>query len=352
MEENVNESGVRFEVTGALGIVTLDRPRALNALTHDMVLAIAERLDVWADDAAVERVLLEGAGDRAFCAGGDVVAVRADALAGGTASRDFWRDEYTLNARIARYPKPIIALMDGLVLGGGVGLAGHASHRVVTENAKVGMPETTIGFVPDVGGTWLLARAPGELGTLLALTAVPVGPGDAIQLGLADWFVPRTRLAELRAALAETSPEAAIASVSSEPPRAELAKDREWIDECFAADDVAGIVDALRTADRADTLEALSAQSPSALVLTLASLRRARTLPTLEAALEQEFRVSMHCLALPDLVEGIRAQLVDKDRSPRWDPARLEDVDRDALDRFFDPLPEGELRLPPAPATA
>jgi enoyl-CoA hydratase len=183
MKENVNESGVRFEVIGKLGVVTLDRPRAINALTHAMVLEIAARLDEWESDPEIARVLLEGAGDRGFCAGGDVVAVREDALAGGTASIDFWRDEYTLNARIARYPKPIVAFMDGLVLGGGVGLGAHARHRVVTEDSRVGMPETTIGFVPDVGGTWLLSHAPGELGTVLALTAEPVDAADAILVG-------------------------------------------------------------------------------------------------------------------------------------------------------------------------
>ncbi|MGX5679833.1 enoyl-CoA hydratase/isomerase family protein [Schumannella luteola] len=350
MEENVNGASVRFEVDGALGIVTLDRPRALNALTHDMVRSIAAQLDEWEADADVRRVLLEGAGERAFCAGGDVVALREDALAGGTAALDFWRDEYTLNARIARYPKPIIAIMDGIVLGGGVGLAGHSSHRVVTETSSVGMPETTIGFVLDVGGTWLLSRLAGEVGTWLALTATPVGPADAIAAGLADWFVPQRRIPELRAALTTDGPDEAIASVSAIPPRTSLEKDREWIDEAFAHDDVAEIVDALRAADRTDTVEALLRGSPTSLVLTLESLRRSARLPDLESALQQEFRVSSRVLRLADFAEGIRAQLVDKDRAPRWDPPTVGAVDRASIDGFFEPLPEGDLELPPPPA--
>ncbi|MDO7883329.1 enoyl-CoA hydratase/isomerase family protein [Salinibacterium soli] len=350
MEENVNEPGVRFEVDGAVGIVTLDRPRALNALTHDMVRAIAANLDEWEHDADVLRVLIEGAGDRAFCAGGDVVELRRDALAGGSAALDFWRDEYTLNARIARYPKPVVSIMDGLALGGGVGLAGHSSHRVVTERASVGMPETTIGFVPDVGGTWLLSRLPGEVGTWLALTSTAVGPADAITAGLADWFVPQRRIPELRAALATAGPDETIASVSAIPPRTALDKDREWIDSAFAYDDVAEIVDALRAADRTEPLEALLQRSPTSLVLTLESLRRSKRLPDVESALQQEYRVAARVLRTPDFAEGIRAQLVDKDRAPQWDPPTIGAVDRAQVESFFEPLPEGDLELPPPPA--
>lgn len=352
MKENVNESGVRFEVIGKLGVVTLDRPRAINALTHAMVLEIAARLDEWESDPEIARVLLEGAGDRGFCAGGDVVAVREDALAGGTASIDFWRDEYTLNARIARYPKPIVAFMDGLVLGGGVGLGAHARHRVVTEDSRVGMPETTIGFVPDVGGTWLLSHAPGELGTVLALTAEPVDAADAILVGLADDLVPRRRLPELRAALARDGALESIASVSASAGRSSLEKDREWIDECFGHDDVGEIVASLRAAGHDEMADTIESRSPTALVLTLESLRRSAVAADLESALVQEFRVSTRCLQLPDLAEGIRAQLVDKDRSPRWNPATIAEVDRAAILAFFEPLGEGELDLPAPPATA
>ncbi len=339
---------VHVEVLGRLGVVTLDRPRALNALTHGMVRSIAAALDAWEHDPVVSTVLLTGAGERGFCAGGDVVAVHRDAVSGGTGALDFWRDEYTLNARIARYPKPIVALMHGLTLGGGVGLAGHARHRVVTDSSAVGMPETTIGFVPDVGGTWLLAQAPGETGTLLALTAAPTDAAGAVYTGLANTYVPAARVAELRGALTVESAEHALARLSEPAPVSPLADDREWIDACFGLDDVPSILAALAAAGQGALADVIASKSPSALWLTLASLRRARALPNLEAALVQEFRVSSRCLRMPDFAEGIRAQLIDKDRAPRWKPSRFDALDAAALERFFDPLPD-DLNLP-APA--
>ncbi|NYF11347.1 enoyl-CoA hydratase [Leifsonia sp. AK011] len=345
MDDTVDTPEVRFSVERALGTVTLDRPRALNALTHRMVVEIAAHLDEWETDPQIERVLIQGAGDRAFCAGGDIVGIYRDAVGGGGATEQFWRDEYTLNARIARYPKPIVTVMDGIVLGGGVGLGAHASHRIVTETSSVGMPEPTIGFVPDVGGTWLLSRAPGELGTRLALTAGSTDAAGAIHLGLADSFVPRDRLAELREALTTHGADESIARVAEEARHPQIVDDQVALDECFALDDVASILAALRDAGYDDLTDAIESKSPSALVLTLASLRRARSLPDLESALTQEFRVSVRCLGLPDLAEGIRAQVIDKDRSPRWNPASLADVDADALAAFFDPLPH-DLILP------
>ncbi len=347
-------SVVLAEREGALGVITLNRPEALNALNHEMVLMIAALLDDWEVDPGVERVLLVGSGERAFCAGGDVVSIYRDARAirnggaggasGNSTSADsdslrFWRDEYTLNARIARYPKPIIVLMDGIVLGGGVGLASHASHRVVTETSSVGLPEVTIGFVPDVGSTWLLSRAPGELGTHLALTAAPVGGADAILVRLADSFVPREQLDRLRSDLASRGADESIEALSVTPEPAPLLADREWIDSCYAHDDVSEIIVALRSAGQDAVADRIESKSPTALVLALASLRSARHLPDLEAALEQELRVSARCLAMPDFAEGVRAQVIDKDRTPRWSPARLADVDPTSIAEFFEPLP-------------
>jgi enoyl-CoA hydratase len=338
---------------GALGVITLNRPEALNALNHEMVLLIAALLDEWEADPGVERVLLVGSGERAFCAGGDVVSIYRDARAiregrDGAASADpaslrFWRDEYRLNARIARYPKPIIALMDGIVLGGGVGLASHASHRVVTETSSVGLPEVTIGFVPDVGSTWLLSRAPGELGTHLALTAAPVGGADAILVGLADTCVPRDHLDRLRSDLAARGAQEAIAAVSVDPEPAPLRADRPWIDSCYARDDVSEILVALRAEGQDAVADRIESKSPTALVLALVSLRRARRLPDLESALEQELRVSARCLTMPDFAEGVRAQVIDKDRTPRWSPSRLADVDPTSISEFFEPLPGEQL---------
>lgn len=345
MDAATDTADVHFLLHGALGIITLDRPRALNAFNHGMVRAITRHLREWRHDPAVDRVLIEATGDRAFCAGGDIIAIYRDAQTlrddptRTVATEQFWRDEYTLNALMASYPKPIITFMDGLVLGGGVGLGSHATHRVVTETSRVGMPETTIGFVPDVGGTWLLSHAPGELGTRMALTGESVGAASAIHVGLADSFVQRRRLAELREALATTEPDDAIAAVSEGAGHPSITDDQAELDECFRRDDVGEILVALRSIGRDDLADTIESKSPSALVLTLKSLRRARELPSLEAALVQEFRVAMGCLALPDLEEGIRAQVIDKDRAPRWNPATLAEVDTATLDRIFDPLP-------------
>lgn len=344
MDDATETADVRFRIEGALGIVTLDRPRALNAFNHGMVQAITSHLREWRHDPAVDRVLIEAAGDRAFCAGGDIIAIYHDALRLREGEKDlateqFWRDEYRLNALMASYPKPIITFMDGLVLGGGVGLGSHATHRVVTETSRVGMPETTIGFVPDVGGTWLLSHAPGELGMRMALTGESVDGASAIHVGLADSFVPRERLGDLREALTTTGADEAVAAVAVDPGHPSITDDQAELDACFGRDDVGEILAALRAIGRDDLADKIEAKSPSALALTLEALRRARVLPSLEAALVQEFRVAVGCLALPDLAEGIRAQVIDKDRTPRWNPATLADVDTEALERVFDPLP-------------
>jgi len=324
----VEDAEVLFYAQGSLGHIVLNRPRAINALTHGMVVAIAAKLEEWAIDDAVHTVVLTGAGEGGLCAGGDIVAMYRDATAGdGSASETFWRDEYAVDARIARYPKPFVAIMDGVTLGGGVGLSAHASHRVVTERSKVGMPETTIGYIPDVGGTWLLSHAPGELGTYLALSATTVGPGDAIALGLADYFVPS---ASLPALLDDID---SLEHLAQEPPAAVLLPERDWIDEAFAGDDLATILARLEGREIADVI---AQKSPTALAVTLAALRRAGELPNLEAALAQDLRVSMRSLASADFAEGIRAQVIDKDRNPRWNPARVEDVTN--VEAYFAPL--------------
>lgn len=337
---------VLFDVEGRTGVITLNRPKALNALTHPMVLRMAGALAAWERDPAVHQVLVRGAGERGLCAGGDIRAIHDDAKAGTAASAEFWRDEYRLNARIARYPKPYLALMDGIVMGGGVGVSAHGGVRVVTERSRVAMPETGIGFVPDVGGTWLLGRAPGRLGTHLALTGAAVGAADALLCGLADHFVPAARLPELTAALAAAPAREVLPRYAATPPPGELADRRPWIDHCYAADTVEEIVE--RLLDDGDpaakeAAETVLAKSPTALKVTLAALRRAAALGSLEEALVQEFRVSCNALSSPDLVEGIRAQVVDKDRTPRWSPPALADVTGADVERHFAPLPGGDL---------
>ncbi|WP_030652606.1 MULTISPECIES: enoyl-CoA hydratase/isomerase family protein [Streptomyces] len=339
---------VLLRTEGHAAYITLNRPEALNALSHPMVLRIEEALTTWADDPAVELVVIDGAGERALCAGGDIRAIHADARTGGSASADFWRDEYRLNALIARYPKPYVALMDGIVMGGGVGVSAHGSVRIVTERSRVAMPETGIGFVPDVGGTYLLALAPGELGTHLALTGAPVGAADALLCGLADHFVPSAALPSLARELAVDRVHTVLERHVAEPPAGSLATSREWIDHCYAADTAEEIVARLLASgvpaagDAADTLRS---KSPTAVKVTLAALRRARRLGPLERVLEQEYRVSCAALSSPDLVEGIRAQVIDKDRDPRWSPAALEAVTAADVDRFFAAQGANELRL-------
>ncbi len=330
------EAEVLFERRGRLGQIILNRPRAINALTWGMVVAIQTKLDEWATDDAVETVLLTGSGERGLCAGGDIVTLYNDAKSGASdTSSQFWADEYRLNSCIANYPKPYVAIMDGIVLGGGIGLSAHGSHRVVTERSKIGMPETGIGFFPDVGGTWLLSHAPGELGTHLALTAGSVGAGDAIAVGLADSFVESSDLPVLLESLETTDASTAIAAVAQEPPASELLARKERIDEAYSADTVAEIVEWLGDDAAADLIRA---KSPTALSVTLEAMRRARRFPSLEDALSQEFRMATRAVHSHDFAEGVRAQVIDKDRQPKWLPATLAGVRPEAVAAYFEPI--------------
>ncbi|WP_069811347.1 enoyl-CoA hydratase/isomerase family protein [Streptomyces sp. TP-A0874] len=340
---------VLLRTEGRAAYLTLNRPKALNALTHAMVRSIDEALTAWEEDPAVETVVLTGAGERGLCAGGDIRAIYEDALAGGGTSPAFWRDEYRLNARIARYPKPYVAVMDGIVMGGGVGVSAHGGCRIVTERSRIAMPETGIGFAPDVGGTYLLSRAPGELGTHLALTGTPVGAADALLCGLADHFVPTRRLPELLERLAASPLPEALTGLVEPAPEGRLDGAREWIDHCYAAPTVAEIVERLLASGVPAAKEAaatLQGRAPTALKVTLRAVRQARGMETLEAALRQDYRTSCAALSTPDLAEGIRAQVIDKDRQPRWSPATLAEVTDEHVERYFAPLGEHELRLP------
>ncbi|MFE4916877.1 enoyl-CoA hydratase/isomerase family protein [Streptomyces sp. NPDC056652] len=339
---------------GRTAHLTLNRPRALNALTHPMVRTMDEALAAWESDDDVTAVVVSGAGDRGLCAGGDIRVIHEDARTGAGASHAFWRDEYRLNVRIARYPKPYVALMDGIVMGGGVGVSAHGGVRVVTERSAVAMPETAIGLVPDVGGTYLLSRAPGELGTHLALTGQTIGAADALLCGLADHFVPSGRLAELRAALAGPEVREAadvretVRRYGTTPPAGRLDADREWIDACYPAGSVEEIIDRLCGSGEPaakDAAETLLTRSPTALKATLVAMRRARRTATLEQVIVQEYRASCAALAFPDLQEGIRAQVIDKDRRPRWSPKELAEVTDADVARFSAPPPGGDLEF-------
>ncbi len=341
---------------GRVGHLTLNRPAAFNALTLRMVRDIEAALDAWGADPQVAALLLDGAGDRAFCAGGDIRALYEAARMGDDASMsDFFREEYRLNGRIARFPKPIVAVMDGITMGGGIGLGAHASHRVVTERSVLAMPEVKIGFAPDVGGTYLLSHAPGELGLHLALTGGRLAAADALLCGLADVYVPSDRLHDLRVGLAQCSNAdevgACLDVLATSPGSGQLAAARDWIDRCYAFDSVEEILDALQQAPepaaRAAAAE-IAGNAPTSLKVTLQALRAARQLG-LEACLEREFRVSRSITRQPDFVEGVRAAVVDKDRNPRWQPSRLSEVGRDDVLRHFEAIDGDHLGLEAKP---
>lgn len=331
------DSRILVRTEGALGRITLARPEAINALDLGMIQDIAAALSAWRADPDVQIVLLDGEG-RGLCAGGDVRALYDQIVAGrAEVADDFFRAEYALNAMIAEYPKPVVAFADGITMGGGIGLAGHAAIRIVTERSRLAMPETRIGFTPDVGGTLLLGRAPGRLGEYLGLTAGTMSGADAVYTGFADHLVPSGRLDELRDALAyradPTGPAELVLLFDETAEPSPLAAERAWIDDAFSADTVGRIVDRLGARPEpaaSDTAETLAQLSPTALAVTLDAVREARG-GDLRAALTGEYRrVLWFAHHHPDLVEGIRAQLVDKDRNPHWRPATIAELPPDA----------------------
>ena len=327
-------------VDHGVGLITLNRPKAINSLTHTMVTALSKVLTEWERDDAVRAVVLSGAGERGLCAGGDVIAIYHSAKGDGVEARRFWYDEYLLDGQIGRYTKPYVALMDGIVMGGGVGVGAHARFRVVTETTKMAMPEVGIGFIPDVGGTYLLSRAPGLLGHHAALTGAPFSGADAIAMGFADHYVPHDKLADFTQTVIAEGPEAAVAAHAIEPPASQLLAQRDWIDDCYAGETVADIVAALRGHDAGpanDAANLIATRSPISLAVALEAVRRAAKLDTLEDALRQEYRTSCGSLRSHDLVEGIRAQLVDKDRNPKWSPASLAAVTAEDVEAYFAP---------------
>jgi enoyl-CoA hydratase len=306
-----------------------------------MVNAMAPVLKAWEDDDSIHTVVLDGAGERGLCAGGDIVAIYHSIQADGSEARQFWHDEYLLNAHIGRYRKPYVALMDGIVMGGGVGVAAHGSVRVVTDTTKMAMPEVGIGLIPDVGGTLILSRAPGNLGLHAALTGVTFGAGDAIALGFADHYVPHDALADFKNAIISDGVDAALAAHKTDPPPSPLLAQRDWIDQCYAGDTVDDIVTALRahTGDpaAAEAADLIATRSPICLSVALQAVRRAAKLQTLEDVLRQEYRTSCACSRSHDLVEGIRAQVIDKDRNPKWSPASLAAVTPADVEAYFAP---------------
>jgi enoyl-CoA hydratase len=333
---------------GTAGHIRLNRPKALNSLSMEMVKGLDAALSRFLDDPAVATIVLSGAGDRALCAGGDIRALIASLEAGPAAAEAFWRDEYHLVSRIAHCPKPYVALMHGITMGGGMGISMHARHRIVTERSKLAMPECAIGFFPDVGGSWRLSHAPGELGTYLGLTGITANASDSIRAGLADAFVPGENLGALVEALealpagtTSHSVDAVVARVSRPPETTPLAAEHERIDRLFAADSVADIVKRLMADGSAfarETLTTISANAPAALVMTLRLMRLGRQSQTLEECLARELAAGIRMVMRPDFRKGVRAAVIDKDRKPQWQPARLADVDEREIDGMLKPL--------------
>lgn len=331
---------VLFARDGVLGRVLLNRPRTINSLTREMVGALRAQLTTWAADDGVTAVSIEGAGERGLCAGGDVRAVREAHLAGSEGGVDFWAEEYVLDAQIAEYPKPVIAIMDGIVMGGGLGISMFGAARWATERSKIAMPETIIGFFPDVAATYLLSRAPGELGTHMALTGATITGADAVHVGLADAVVDSTTIPDLLAEVAAGGPVEAVPAGADEGrgEGSELAAARGWIDECYAGDDPAVILERLRAhADPGVTAaaEAIEARSPLSVAVTLEALRRAAGAGSVREVLQTDTVVGARLLERPDFAEGVRAQLVDKDRSPRWEHTKIGEVSRDEVLALF-----------------
>jgi enoyl-CoA hydratase len=340
---------------GSAGIIRLNRPKAINAMTLEMSEGIDAALDRFEADPDVAVVVLEGAGERGLCAGGDIRGLYESSRAGGDLGRRFWRQEYVMNARIAKFPKPYIALMDGLVMGGGVGLSGHARHRVVTEKTKLAMPEVGLGFFPDVGGTWLLSRSPGEIGTYFGLTGQTMNGPDAIYARFADAVVPSAKLAVLREVLTKVRPGTASGEIkllidgfALREAAGPVAAMQANIDAWFAHDRMEDIVAALQrdgSEQAASTLKSLNEKSPRGMVVTLKLLRLARRSSSLQECLVREYRAALEVFASDDFREGVRAAVIDKDRNPKWSPATIEDVTPEMLAPYFAEIGADELKF-------
>jgi enoyl-CoA hydratase len=340
------------EKRGEAGLITLNRPRALNALTLTMVCEIRRALDAWAGDPSVTRIVVRGAGDKAFCAGGDIRRL-TEALKAGEREEAlaFWREEYLLNIRIKRYPKPYISLIDGIVMGGGVGVSLHGSHRVAGDRYLFAMPEVGIGFFPDVGATYALPRLPGETGMYLALTGDRVKRADAVMLGLATHSVASENMDSLLQDLTSGVPvEAALAKASSDPGPAPLAAHRDIIDTCFSAGSVVEVLQRLDEAAAkgsefaARTASGMRAKSPTSMTIAFEQVRRGTSLD-FEEAMQTEFRIVSRIGEGQDFFEGVRAVLIDKDNQPRWQPASLEEVRRETIEHHFASLGENDLEI-------
>jgi enoyl-CoA hydratase/carnithine racemase len=341
---------IHIRTEGRAGRITLNRPGALNALTWEMSLAIKAALDDWRDDAAVELLIIDAAGDKAFCAGGDIAELYRTGRAGDYGyGRRFWSDEYRMNAKIFEFPKPVVSLMQGFVMGGGVGVGCHASHRIVDPGAQIAMPECGIGLVPDVGGSLLLARAPGRVGEYLGVTATRMSAGDAVFAGFADGCLPRDAWPDMVAELCESGRiDAAERPCKEAPPSSDLSTLMDDITTHFGGETLGDILNSLRADDgafAAAALKQMSRNAPLSMGCAIEMIHRLRG-PSAEIrrALDLEYRFTFRAMEHGDFLEGIRAAIIDKDRDPHW-KHDLHDLPDTAVSRMLMPLGEDALDL-------
>lgn len=334
---------VHARIEGKIGRITLTRPEALNAFSQEMLEEFAPVFRAWANDDAVALVVLDAEGDKAFCAGGDVAQLHGwGANDAADAARAFWREEYRLNGEIFEYPKPVISFMQGFVMGGGVGLGCHASHRIVCETTQIAMPESVIGLVPDVGGSWLLGQAPGRLGEYLGATGARMGPGDAIYAGFADGFIAREDWPVLIEKLAQTGDYTLVETAFQTPPEGRYEAMAPEINTHFGGETMGDIIRSLRTEDTEftqKTLKTIARNSPISMCATTELIHRQRSSGhTIWSVLEQEYRFTYRAIGETDFLEGVRAKIIDKDNAPKWKHSDAEAVPSVLISQLLMPL--------------
>lgn len=344
-------SDILTRVEGRTGIISLNRPGAIHALTTPMCQAMTEALTGWMADPAIDAVMIDHAEGRGFCAGGDIRMLATSGAADGAEAREFFFIEYRLNHLLFVYPKPVIAFMDGITMGGGVGLAMPSRYRIATENTRFAMPETGIGLFPDVGGGWFLSRLPGRVGPFLALTGARLDGAECHALGLATHYLPAQALsdAKQRIAAAPKDLEAILAELQVVPPPARILGNREQIDRLFASDRYEDILAAL-TADGSEwsekELKTLSTKSPQTCKVALRQLKEGVQMPDFASEMRQEYAIGARVVQMHDFIEGVRALIIEKDNAPRWNPETAEGVSDALLDTIFAPLPEDQAWTP------
>jgi enoyl-CoA hydratase len=344
-------SDVLTQQNGKIARIRLNRPKAIHALNTAMCAEILDALETWRTDLDIEAVLIDHAEGRGFCAGGDIRMLAESGAKDGAEAREFFHTEYRMNHRLFTYAKPVVAFMDGITMGGGVGLSQPAKYRVATENTRLAMPETGIGLFPDVGGGWYLSRLAGRTGQYLALTGHRLDGAECLTLGLASHYLPSDRLDEAKARIAAEPQQ--IAAILDElavtAPDARILAHRDAIDRLFASDLLEDIFAALE-ADSGDwaqqQLSTLRTKSPQTMKVSLRLLQEGAMMPTFEDEMRQEYAVGAHVVQRHDFLEGVRAVIVDKDNAPQWDPPTPEGVTDHVIDQIFAPLPDGEAWTP------